>query len=80
MVEKVVSACQRSWTERSFKREMAAIAMAYFMWQYHRHLSIADPALVTAQSGSMNVLTMILLPIIAAAYGVDAWFKQGPKS
>jgi hypothetical protein len=80
MVNKIVKACRSAWVERSFKREMAALALVFYCVTLHRHLSVTDPALVTAQSGSIQTLTMFLLPIIAAAYGVDAWFKQGPKT
>lgn len=75
MVTKVVHACRSAWVDRSFSREMAAIALVLYAVLTGYYFSIRDPALVTAFAPAYTTITFVVLPIIAAAYGGDKFLK-----
>ena len=67
-----------TWVERSFKREMATLVLGFWGIMTIRHFNLTDPILVNAQSPSYNTMTMVVLPIVGLAFGVDAFWKQAP--
>jgi len=75
MVHKVAKACRTAWVERSFSREMAAIALVAYALLTAYYFSLRDAALVTAFAPAYTTLTFVVLPIIAAAYGGDKFLK-----
>lgn len=71
----MTQAIKAAWVDRSFSREMAAIALVLYAFLTAYYFSLRDAALVTAFAPAYTTLTFVVLPIIAAAYGGDKFLK-----
>ena len=79
MVKKIAHVCRQAWVDRSFSREMAALALVAYSILTGYYFTLKDPALVTAFAPAYTTLTFVVLPIIAAAYGGDKFLKAMEK-